>query len=355
VLICFLKEYTQQIYIVPAMGSHGGANAENQKRILAHLGITEANMGVPIHSSMETVIITHTDDGIPVHMDANAQKADFTIPIGRITAHCGFHGNIESGLTKMCVIGLGKQHGADWCHEQGMENMSDNITKIGAAFLPSSNIPFCLGLMENGMNRICWIKAVSSEEILEKEPALLLKAKSYIPSIPFENIDLLVVDWFGKNIAGSGMDGNVIHRFATERYNTTTLTKRLVVLNLTKESNGNFSGWGLADISTKRVFSTISLKETYPNYLTSRCIAGGRIPFLMDHDYDAIRTGMKTASNINLANPRIVHIRSTKDLEVMEISPALLCEVHSNPKIISIDETAHPWEFDSQGMLLTRL
>jgi nickel-dependent lactate racemase len=148
VLICFLKEYTQQIYIVPAMGSHGGANAENQKRILAHLGITEANMGVPIHSSMETVIITHTDDGIPVHMDANAQKADFTIPIGRITAHCGFHGNIESGLTKMCVIGLGKQHGADWCHEQGMENMSDNITKIGAAFLPSSNIPFCLDNMK---------------------------------------------------------------------------------------------------------------------------------------------------------------------------------------------------------------
>jgi hypothetical protein len=355
IVINYLKQFAKEIYVVPAMGSHGGADATNQTKILELLGITEKSIGVPIRSSMETIVLTTTEDNIPIHMDKNACLADFTIPINKIAPHSGFHGDYESGLIKMCVVGLGKQQGADWCHEQGMENMSTNLKKIGSKLLPISNIPFCIGLIENSKNKTCWVGVVTKEEIIDKEPKLLEKSKSFRLKIPFTNIDLLIVDFFGKNIAGSGMDGNVINRYATQVYQTNESAKRIVVLNLTKESDGNFSGFGLADISTRRVFNSVSMEATYPNYLTSRCIAGGRIPLIMENDFDAIRAGLKTASNIDMNNPRIVHIKSTKDLEIMEISEALKSEIEQNPNIIEISDKCAPLVFDTKGALISNL
>jgi len=351
-LISVLKNLGANVYIVPAMGSHGGAIAENQTEILHKLGITQATMGVPIISSMETEIIGYTEDGIPVHMDINACQADYTVTIARIKPHSSFRGQYESGMVKMCVIGLGKQHGADFCHHRGMANMGINLQKIGKVFVEKSNLLFSLGLIENSYDETCWLKAVPRKEILIMEPRLLEKAKSLLPKIPFCNLDLLVIDEFGKNITGTGMDCNIIQRFTSEHMIAKPFIKRLVVLDLTDESDGNASGFGLADISTRRAFEKMSFTKTYPNLLTARTVIGGRIPIIMDNDYDALRAGIKTAPDVDYSKLRIVRIKNTLNLYDMEISEALYEEAKRNPLITIKSIKSFSWEFDENNNLI---
>lgn len=350
-LIDCLKANGAKVFIVPAMGSHGGAKAENQTAILYHLGITEDAMGVAIRSSMETTIIGHTSDGIPVHMDKWASQADYTVSIARIKPHSSFRGKYESGMVKMCVIGLGKQHGADYCHLQGMSNMGKNLEKIGRVFEEKSNLLFSLGIIENAYEDTCEILVVPRQELLAAEPALLEKAKSYLPSIPFQNIDLLVIDEFGKNITGTGMDCNIIQRFTSEHMTAKPFVKRLVTLDLTKESDGNASGFGLADISTRRTFEKMSFEKTYPNNLTARTIIGCRIPMIMENDYDALRAGIKTAPDVDADRLRIVRIHNTLRLDEMEISEAMLDEAKNNPAL-SVCSEPFFWQFREDGSLI---
>ena len=346
-----LRKHGATVFIVPAMGSHGGAIASNQTKILEHLGVTEKSMCVEIHSSMDTEIIGYTDDGVPVHMDTNACSADYTITIARIKPHSSFRGKYESGMLKMCVIGLGKQHGADFCHLQGMENMGRNIEKIGKVFIEKSNLLFSVALMENGYDETCYIKAIAKEDIMAKEPDLLEKAKSMLPQIPFKNIDMLVIDEFGKNITGTGMDCNIIQRFTSEHMIAHPITKRLVVLDLTEESDGNASGFGLADISTRKAFNKMSMEKTYPNLLTSRTVIGGKIPLIMENDYDALRSGIKTAPNVDYSNMRIVHIKNTLSLDMIEVSEALVSEAQNNPNLTQLGEGDY-WQFDTDRSLV---
>lgn len=352
-LISVLKSLGAYVYIVPAMGSHGGAIAENQTEILHKLGITQVTMGVPIISSMETEVIGYTEDNIPVHMDTRACQADYTVTIARIKPHSSFRGTYESGMVKMCVIGLGKQHGADFCHHRGMANMGMNLEKIGKVFVDKSNLLFSLGLIENSYDETCWLKAVPREEMLTKEPKLLEKAKSLLPKIPFCNLDLLVIDEFGKNITGTGMDCNIIQRFTSEHMIANPFIKRLVVLDLTDESDGNASGFGLADISTRRVFEKMSFTKTYPNLLTARTVIGGRIPIIMENDYDALRAGIKTAPDVDYNNLRIVRIKNTLNIYEMEISEALFDEAKQNPNIVIKNAIPYSWKFDENNNLTT--
>lgn len=352
-LITALKSLDAQVFIVPAMGSHGGAIAENQTTILHKLGITEEIMGVPIVSSMDTEIIDYTEEDVPVHMDKNACKADFTVTIARIKPHSSFRGKYESGMTKMCVIGLGKQHGADYCHYRGMANMSFNLEKIGKVFVEKSNLLFSLGIIENSYDETCWLQAIPREKILIEEPMLLERAKSLLPSIPFRNLDLLVVDEFGKNITGTGMDCNIIQRFTSEHMVAEPFVKRLVVLDLTDESDGNASGFGLADISTRRAFEKMSFEKTYPNLLTARTVIGGRIPMIMESDFDALRAGIKTVPDVDYSNLRIVRIKNTLNLSEMEISEALLEEARMNPSVKIKDTSSFKWSFDSNNNLIS--
>ena len=298
-VIQVLSDCGAEVFIVPAMGSHGGAVAENQKRILEHLGITEEAMGIPILASMETDCIGYTKDGVPVYFDRNANQADYTVSIARIKPHCSFRGKYESGMVKMSVIGLGKQKGADYCHMRGMANMGANLEKIGKVHMEKSNLLFCLGLMENAYDDTCMIRVFGREEILDQEPELLVLAKSYLPEIPFSDLDLLVVDEIGKNITGTGMDCNIIQRFTSEHMEAKPFLKRLVVLDLTEESDGNASGLGLADIASRRAFDKMSFLKTYSNNLTARTTAGCKVPMIMDSDYDAIRAGIKTAPDVD--------------------------------------------------------
>ena len=347
-----LQDCGAEGFIVPAMGSHGGAIAENQKKILEHLGITEDAIGIQIEATMDTDCIGYTPDGIPVYFDRNANQADYTISIARIKPHCSFRGIYESGMVKMSVIGLGKQKGADFCHRQGMANMGTNLEKIGRVHMEKSNLLCCLGLIENAYDDTCMLQVFAKNEIMEKEPDLLEVAKSYLPRIPFKNLDLLIVDEIGKDITGTGMDCNIVQRFTSEHMPTKPFAKRLVVLDLTDKSDGNASGVGLADITTRRVFNKMSFENTYPNNLTARTTAGCKIPMIMENDYNAIRAGIKTAPNVDYNAMRIVRIKNTLRLDEMEISEALVKEAKDMPNITG-DWTGYDWVFDKDYSLLS--
>lgn len=347
-----LQDCGAEVFIVPAMGSHGGAIAENQKKILEHLGITEDAIGIQIEATMDTDCIGYTPDGIPVYFDRNANQADYTISIARIKPHCSFRGIYESGMVKMSVIGLGKQKGADFCHRQGMANMGTNLEKIGRVHMEKSNLLCCLGLIENAYDDTCMLQVFAKNEIMEKEPDLLEVAKSYLPRIPFKNLDLLIVDEIGKDITGTGMDCNIVQRFTSEHMPTKPFAKRLVVLDLTDKSDGNASGVGLADITTRRVFNKMSFENTYPNNLTARTTAGCKIPMIMENDYNAIRAGIKTAPNVDYNAMRIVRIKNTLRLDEMEISEALVKEAKEMPNITG-DWTGYDWVFDKDYSLLS--
>ena len=355
-VIAELRRYgAKEIFIVPAMGSHAGAVAENQKAMLRHLGVSEESMGIPVCASMETVVLGYTDDGMPVHFDRLASEADYTVSIGRVKPHCSFQGKYESGMLKMSVIGLGKQRGADVCHEHGMANMSRNIEKIGRISLEKSNLLFCLGLMENAYDETCRIFAVPAGEIMEREPDLLLEAKELLPQIPFENLDLLIVREMGKNITGTGMDCNIIRRFTSEHLRMIEpVSKRLAVLSLTPESDGNAAGIGLADVTTRSVFEAMSMEKTYPNFLTSRTPNGCRIPMVMDSDEMAIRAALKMLVSDTADDPRIVFIQNTLEMSQMMISESLLAEARLRADI-RVDEPGEALAFDRDGRLCTEI
>ena len=347
-----LQDCGAEVFIVPAMGSHGGAIAENQKKILEHLGITEDAIGIQIEATMDTDCIGYTPDGIPVYFDRNANQADYTISIARIKPHCSFRGIYESGMVKMSVIGLGKQKGADFGHMQGMANMGTTLEKIGRVHMEKCNLLCCLGLIETAYDDTCMLQVFAKNEIMEKEPDLLEVAKSYLPRIPFKNLDLLIVDEIGKDITGTGMDCNIVQRFTSEHMPTKPFAKRLVVLDLTDKSDGNASGVGLADITTRRVFNKMSFENTYPNNLTARTTAGCKIPMIMENDYNAIRAGIKTAPNVDYNAMRIVRIKNTLRLDEMEISEALVKEAKDMPNITG-DWTGYDWVFDKDYSLLS--
>ncbi len=215
----YVKELGADPFIIPAMGSHGGATAEGQMEILSSLGITEEFCGCPIRASMDTVLLGNTaEDNLPVYIDAYANQAEGTIIIGRIKPHPSFAGPIESGLAKMAVIGLGKQKGAALCHSLGMNNMSKNIAQIADYIFSRGNVLFGIGLIENACDETSRIAVVPVESILREEPGLLKEAYGNFPKIAIKNYDVLLVEEMGKNISGAGMDTMIISRYTHDAF-----------------------------------------------------------------------------------------------------------------------------------------
>jgi len=345
-----LHKHGADVFIVPAMGSHGGATAEGQISLLRHLGVSEESIGIEIRSSMETIVIGVTEDGVPVYFDKNASEADYTVSISRIKPHTSFRGPYESGMVKMNVIGLGKQKGADYCHLKGMANMPKNLEKIGRVSIEKSNLLFSIAIVENSYDETCIIKAVPKDKIFEVEVPLLEKAKELLPQIPFKEIDLLIIDEIGKNITGTGMDCNIVQRFSSEHMLAKPFAKRLVVLDLTEASDGNAAGAGLADISTQRLYKKVVFTKTYPNSLTARTTIPSKLPIIMDNDKDAIKAGIKTAPNVDYENMKIVRIKNTLEMSFLKISEALLIEASQNP-MIKVCSEPRDWQFDDEGNL----
>lgn len=313
-------------FIVPAMGSHGGATAKGQEEVLRHFGITEEAMGVPVRSSMETVKIGETGRGWEVHIDKQAAGADHIIPVGRIKAHTDFRGPVESGLMKMIVIGLGKQHGASICHRLGFPSMSSTIMEFGHVILENSPILLGIGIVENAQHRIAFIEAVPGKKILQREPELLELSKALLPKIPVNDLDVLVVNEMGKEISGAGMDPNITGRSCVMGRFWPNAEK-IAVLDLTDKSGGNAAGMGNADAITRRMYDKIDLTPIYINGLTCRDTEGIRLPAVMESDMLALKFCLYTCIlRRAVEKGRVVWIRNTADLETMYISEALVAE-----------------------------
>lgn len=344
-----LKNAGAEPFIVPAMGSHGGATAAGQATVLADFGITLEGIGAPIVSSLDVANLGSPTE--PVYFDKNALAAEHTVAVGRIKLHPAFRGAYESGLVKMIAIGLGKQKGAELCHGFGIENMAFHIERIARVALSQANILCGVALVENAYDETCKVLALPAAEILATEPGLLLEAKQNMPQIYFQQVDVLIIDEMGKNISGTGMDPNIIERYTTPTIANTNKFQRIVVRDLTSESHGNFNGAGLADICTRRVFDKINFAATYPNQLTSRVVASARIPMVMENDRQAILAAIKTCCGIDQTNLRMVRIKNTMELAEIMISPALFQEARNHSQL----ELVGPSEemlFDAEANLV---
>ncbi len=349
-VITIFEEHGCKPFIVPAMGSHGGATAEGQRGVLAGMGITEETMGVPVLSSMETVTLGYTESGLRVELDKNAYEADAIFIVHRIKPHTSFRYKIESGLLKMIVIGLGKQYGAECCHSTHITNLGPRVEEMGKYAIAHSNIIGGLAVIENAYEDTAEVVCMKSEEFADREPGYLIKAKSLMAKIMFDPFDVLIVDEIGKNISGAGMDPNVVKRFTNPRIQEDPICQNIVVLDLAEKSHGNGGGMGLADFSTRRFYNKVDLCETYPNPLTSRVSFSTKIPMIMDNDRQAIRAALKCSFDIDFDNPRIIRIHNTLCMGEMYISEAMLPEAQANPNIEIIGEPEE-FKFDENGNL----
>ena len=319
-------------FIVPCMGSHGGATDEGQVKVLAELGVTEDSAGCAIHSSMEAVQLGTLDNGLPVYMDENAWNADGVFVINRIKAHTSFSGPNESGLVKMMTIGLGKQKGADAAHTYGndaFKTIMPAMTRMVMERKPG--ILGGLALIENERDHTCRVECIPSASLVQRDAELLLYAKTRMPSLPLDQVDLLIIDRIGKNISGSGMDTNVTGRHASSAKSGGPDISRLVVLRLTPETKGNATGVGMADIIPRSLADAINPEYTYANVITSTNLAFVRLPMILETEEIVIRCGIKTCLG-NPKAPRIAYIRDTLSVDKLLVSKALAEDLQNHDR-----------------------
>ncbi|NOV03318.1 lactate racemase domain-containing protein [Paenibacillus planticolens] len=335
-------------FIVPCMGSHGGATAEGQTEVLLHFGITEATMGAPIRSSMEVVKIDELPNGLPVYVDRIASEADAIVVINRVKPHTAFRGRIESGIMKMIAIGLGKQKGAEACHQLGFKYMAENVPAMANLMIQKLPIVFGVALVENAYDETCRVEVLPAAEIEEREEKLLIEAKARLPKILFDEIDVLVIDYIGKNISGDGMDPNVTGRYPTPYAHGGPDVAKMVVLDLTPETKGNANGVGTADFTTQRLVDKTNLEFTYANGLTSTVCAPTKIATTLENDLYAIKAAVKTCNILDYTTCKLVRIQDTLHLGEIEISVNLLDAARVHPDIEILTE---PYElsFDAEG------
>jgi len=351
-----LKKIGAKPFIIPAMGSHGGATPEGQKKILEHYGITQKTMGVPVKSSLSVVQVGSTPDSIPVYLDRNASKADHIVVVNRVKPHTDFKGKFESGLMKMMVIGLGKQKGADHYHNVIVRRGHYPVLlSVAREILQRCPVAFGVALVENQRDETQIIRAIPAAEIESTEYQLLKKAKRLFPRIPVDPIDLLIVDRMGKEISGTGMDQNVIGRSVIPYHRPSIKNDimRIFVRDLTADSEGNATAIGNADFTTKRLVDKIDHHATYMNAVTSSCPEAVRIPPYYDSDREAIDTALKTIGPVEPQHARIVHILDTLRLEEMYVSEVMLPEIEKS-KDISVIGSPGPMKFDAKGNLVSK-
>jgi hypothetical protein len=343
-----IKAAGGQPFIVPCMGSHGGATDEGQAEVLHHLGIDEQSMGAPIRSSMEVVKIDELANGLPVYVDKIASTADAIIVINRVKPHTAFRGPIESGIMKMIAIGLGKQKGAEACHQLGFKYMAEFVPEMAQLMINKLPIVFGVAAVENAYDETCHVEVLPAADIYEREIVLQAMAKERMPKLLFDQIDVLVIDQIGKNISGDGMDPNVTGRYPTPYATGGPDVNKMVVLDVTKESKGNANGVGTADFTTRRLADKMDFTATYMNGLTSTVCAPTKLATTLESDELAIKAAVKTCNVLDFTKCRLVRIKDTLHLGEIEISINLLEEARQHPGIEIISEP-YEWTFNSEG------
>ena len=348
----FLKKQGLKPFIIPAMGSHGGNTRNGEVSVLASLGITESSMGVPIDTTSEVVEIGRLDIGIPILMDRCAATANHIVVINRVKPHTKFHGSIESGLTKMLTVGLGKGLGAGLYHRAAVQHTFAILADAADRILKSRSVLFGLAILEDGYHDVARICAVRPKNWFEAEHTLLKDARVMLPRIPFDLIDILIIDEIGKDISGIGMDSNVTGRHWDIVGNSFTAphVKRIFVRDLSPGSKGNGNGIGLADVTTQRLVDALDLEKTYTNALTAISPEKAAIPMHFQTDHECLDACLNTIGMVKPDLARLVRIKNTLRLDNLLVSRALEGEAISNPDL----EVLGPWArmgFDDRGNL----
>ena len=347
-----VKEAGGQPFLLPAMGSHGGANPEGQKEVLASYGITPEAMGCPVEATMDVVEVGRLADDTPVLLNRLAWEADGVVLINRIKPHTSFRGRFESGLMKMMTIGLGSHKGATIAHAQGAEGLARLIPAWGAEILAKA--PICMGLaiVENAYEETLRVEALRPDQFESREPHLLEEARAAMPRIMVQGVDLLIVEEMGKNISGTGMDTNVVGRMLLPgvKEPESPGVARIVALGLTEESHGNANGVGLADIITRDLYESIDFQATYANVFTTTFLNRANIPVIMDSDRQAIEAAIDVQRLEHPERARVVRIKNTLDIGEIELSETLLREIANHPDLQQVGELMD-MRFDEQGRL----
>ena len=346
-------------FVVPAMGSHGGATPEGQTKVLAEYGITAESLGVPIEASMEVRRIGTVFDGRDVLFSVPALEADGVVVINRIKPHTDFRGTLGSGILKMLTIGFGKQAGANSAHRavtrQGYESVLREFSKV---ILDSVPVLCGVAIVEDQRHQPAAVEVLRPDEIVSAEERLLEKARGLMARLPLDEIDLLIVDEIGKEISGAGIDPNVTGREGSG-YSDSLLAKnawtprifRIFVRDLSAATNGNGVGIGMADFTTSRAVKALNLRYTYINALTSIKLLSSKIPIHFDTDRETIQAALATLATANLERLRVVRIANTLNLERLQVSECCVDALAGRPGIATIG-TAQPMQFDEAGNLL---
>jgi hypothetical protein len=330
-----LKRHGATPFVFPAMGSHGGATAEGQVEVLAALGVTEARVGAPIVSSMDVVQLGRLRDGSGVYWDAHAHSADAVVVVGRVKPHTLFRGPFESGLIKMSVIGAGKQRGAMSIHATGPKDLGPRLEEAWAIVRQRAPMAFGVAVVEDAYDIPVEIAVVPADAFLDREAALLARARTLMPSLPARDIDVLIVQEIGKNISGDGMDPNITGRYLSPHVAPHLTIRRIAVLDLTEETHGNATGIGMADFITQRVVDKIDLEPTYMNGITAAITEGSRLPMIMFTDRDAVWTAVLTSQRPATGDERIVYIRNTLLLREVAVSAPLVPHLEPHATVAS--------------------
>ncbi len=349
-IVAAVKACGAEPFLIPAMGSHGGATAVGQVAILHGYGITEESIGCPIRATMETVCLGTAENGAAVHYDRYAYAADATIVVGRCKTHPILHEGNGSGVLKMTTIGLGKQTGAQAAHAHGLAESVQCVPKVALA---KGNVILGVNVVENGYRQPYHIEVVPPQDFWAADRRCLELARAFVARVPFAALDVLVVSFIGKNVSGGGMDPNITGLWRAEGAGARVPDfKRIVVLDLTGETQGNALGIGQADFTTRRLVAKIDHHATAINMLTAASRDGrlieAAIPLALESDREAIEVALRAA--VPEGPARICWIKNTDELGEFWVSEAVLPDVHQNPQLAVLGEPM-PWPFDAVGNL----
>ena len=333
-------------YVIPAMGSHGGATAEGQIQVLADLGITEEAVQAPIVSNMDVVSLGHIESGAEVFFAKDALAADHIVVINRVKPHTAFRADIESGLCKILAVGCGRQKGAANMHKY---DLGKTIVPAARLIMQKTSVLCGLGVTENAMGGTHSIKLVGPQEFAEVDREFLKIAWTLLPKLPMAELDILLVDEMGKNISGTGMDPNVIGFWRREGGARKPDFRYLIVLDLTPQSHGNATGIGMADLTSRRVIDQIDWDATYLNVFTSGIFRSALMPIPLENDRAAVETALARVPVP--ANARMARIINTSKLDAFWASEAILPELRKNSNI-SVDNQPLELCFDEDGRLI---
>jgi hypothetical protein len=339
-------------FVVAAMGSHGGATAEGQRQLLAEYGISEAALGVPVKTDMDTVQLGTNGWGEPVYWDRNAFGADAVVTVSRVKPHTDFRGRFESGILKMLVIGLGKRDGAAQHHRWGVRGLKEMMPETAKVVLAKTKFAAGLAVLENARDETARLQIVDRDELLDVEPNLLDEARRLMGRLPFDRLDLLVIGEIGKNYSGAGIDPNVVGRLLIEGEQEPESPKiiRICCLDLSPESHGNGTGVGIADLTTQRLLDAIDDGPTIVNNLTACFLRRSQLPFAFPNDRDCIDMGLQTCWQPERTKVRMALVPNTLELSELWVSPALAAEARTRQHL-DVTGDPRPLPFDAAGNL----